>query len=117
MTVTQPASKTDALAAARARNQLVRRMREALHGRGLDIRERNKELVITSPGHLDKGRVHINLATGEASHSRTLWDYLGYLPGYGNGDEDQLGVDADAIAAIFTRPGMAPGLAPDGDAK
>lgn len=115
--MTQPVSKTEALAAVRARNGLVRKVREALHGKDLYVRERDKELVITRRGHPDKGRVYINLATGEASHCRTLWDYLGYLPGYGSGDIDQPSVDTDAIVAIFGRPGLVPGPAPEDEAR
>jgi hypothetical protein len=90
-------------------------VRDRLKDSGLQTRERDTELVISNPGNPDKGSVHINFATGEASHRRTLWDYLGYLPGYGSGDPDEAGVDTDAIIATLTRPGTGP--EGDGDSQ
>jgi hypothetical protein len=106
--VTQAAGGTDAVTRFRARNRLIRMVRDRLKSSGLQARERDKELVISNPGNPDNGSVHINLATGEASHQRTLWEYLGYLPGYGSGDPDAPGVDTDAIIATLTRPGTGP---------
>jgi hypothetical protein len=103
--VTQQASDVDAFAPVRARNDLIRMVRDRLKGQGLDIRERHKDLVISSPGHPEQGRIHVTLPSGEVSHQRTLWDYLGYLPGYGSGDTDEPGVDTDTIIATLTRPG------------
>jgi hypothetical protein len=100
--VTQPASDVDPLAAARARNLLVRTIRHRLKGKGLDIRERDHELVITSPGHPERGGIYVTLATGEASHRRTIWNYLGYLPGHGSTDPDKPTTDTDTIAAVLT---------------
>lgn len=101
--VTPAASDNDFFARVRARNELVRTIRERLKGQGLNIKERDSELVISSPRQPEKGSIHITFATGEVSYRRTLWDYLGYLPGYGSGDPDELGVDTDAIIATFTR--------------
>jgi hypothetical protein len=68
------------MAAFRARNELIRTLREQMKGKGLDTRElENDRLVISRPGHPDKGRIYINLRTGEVSHRRTIWDYLGHL--------------------------------------
>lgn len=106
--MTLTAEQADALARARARNLLVREIRARLKGQGLDIRERNHALVITSPGNTEQGSIHINLATGEASLKRTLWNYLGYLPGYGNGDIDEPRFDTHTITATLTQPGTGP---------
>src|SRR5579875_3238293 len=95
-------SNQDAFALIRARNELIRAVREQLKGRGLDIREREHELVISSPGHPEKGAIHITLSTGEVSYRRTLWDYLGHLPGYGSDDPDEADEDMNAIAAKLT---------------
>jgi hypothetical protein len=100
--VTQTRDEPDIFARFRARNELVRKLKEQFRDRGLDVRERDNEVVISSPGHAENGSVHFTLATGEVSHRRTLWDYLGYLPGYGSGDPDEPAADTDAIAAIFT---------------
>jgi hypothetical protein len=99
--MTHPASDVDPLAAIRARNLLVRTIRHQLKGKRLDIRERDHELVITSPGHPERGGIHITLATGEASHRRTIWNYLGYLPGHGSTDTDKPTVDTDVIITIL----------------
>jgi hypothetical protein len=108
---------SDPFAATRARNQLVARLREALKGRNLEIRERRHELVIACPGHPDRGRVYINLTSGEVSHSRPVWTYLGYLPGYGPdrdpGDDGEARVDTDVITTILTSPETAIGPHPD----
>lgn len=105
----QAAHAADNLARARARNLLVRDIRERLRGQRLDIRERDHDLVISFPGNPEKGlSVHIVLATGEVSLKRTVWDFLGHLPGYGSGDPDQLLVDTDKIAAMLIRPDDGP---------
>jgi hypothetical protein len=97
---------TPALRAFRARNQLIQHIKDALKGRGLDTRERVKDLVISHPGHPERGRVHITLASGEASHARTVWEYLGHVEGHGPGREpdDEPRVDADLITKILTQP-------------
>jgi hypothetical protein len=101
--VTQTQGETDRFARFRARNALIRTVREQLKGKGLDTRElQNDELVISCPGHPEKGRVYINLRTGEASHRRVLWDYLGYLPGYGSSDADTPRIDTDTIVTTLT---------------
>jgi hypothetical protein len=82
----------------RARNMLIRTVKTLLKGAGLDIRELANELVISNPGHPEKGRVYVTYASGEVSLRRPSWDYLGYLEGYGgDGQEAKLRVDADKI--------------------
>ena len=111
--MTQTTGESDIFARFRARNELVRKLKEQFRDQGLDIRERDNEVVISSPGNPENGSVHFTLATGEVSHRRTLWDYLGYLPGYGSGDPDEPAVDTDAIAAIFTGSGVASDPVPE----
>jgi hypothetical protein len=77
--MTQPARDTDELRAFRDRNTLIRTVRTMLKGTGLDIRELANGLVISHPGHPERGRIYITYARGEVSHRRTIWDYLGYL--------------------------------------
>jgi hypothetical protein len=104
--VTHPADDSDPFAQTRARNRLVQTIRESLKGRRLDIRERRSELVIADPGHPEHGRVHINLASGEASHACTFWTYLGRIEGHGT-SRDPYGepqVNADVITGILTGP-------------
>jgi hypothetical protein len=94
----QAASEVDTIAALRARNILIRTVRTRLRGAGLDVRELASELVISHPGHAERGRIYIRYATGDVSHKRTIWDYLGVLGGYGGTDPDaEPGVDAAAI--------------------
>ncbi|MGH3158346.1 MAG: hypothetical protein ACRDNF_17480 [Streptosporangiaceae bacterium] len=102
--MTQRPDETEAVAQTRAQNLLAREIRDRLKGQGLDIRERDKHLVITCPRHPDKGKsIHIVLASGEVSLKRTSWDYLGHLPGHGSGDPDEPGVNMDTIIAMLTR--------------
>jgi hypothetical protein len=106
----QPPSEVDALAAVRARNTLIRTVRTRLRGAGLDVRELATQLVISDPGHPERGRIYITFATGDVSHKRTVWDYLGHLDGYGSTDPDaEPSVDIAAIAgALSGRPSHAP---------
>ena len=55
-----------------------------LKGTGLEIRELARELVISNPGHPGQGRIYVTYATGEVSHRRVVWDYLGCIDGHGN---------------------------------
>lgn len=103
------ADDTDRFASVRARNTLVRSLREALKGRGLNIRERRKELVISVPRHPERGRVYITLASGEVSHVRTIWIYLGHLPRHATDHDldDEPQVDTNMIAAMLAGPDAA----------
>lgn len=93
----------DSLQSFRARNTLIREVRTLLKGTGLDIRELANELVISNPGHPEQGRIYVTYATGEVSHRRTIWDYLGYLHGHGNdGEGAELTVSAEKIIHILT---------------
>ena len=104
MAVPETGGSQDTIARLRARNKLIRTVREQLKGRGLDIREREHELVISSPAP-EKGSIHITLSTGEVSYRCTLWDYLGVLPGCGPEDPDEPAVDLETIAARLTGQG------------
>jgi hypothetical protein len=108
--VTQPAPIPATVTRLRARNTFIRTVRTALKGKGLDIRERDRELVITYPHHPEHGRIHINLASGEASHTRTIWTYLGHVDGHctSHDPDDTPAVDADLITAILTQPDTLP---------
>jgi hypothetical protein len=105
MPVTLTEHDTDAVTLARARNRLIRAVRERLRGSGMDIRELAKELTVSSPGHPEKGRLYINLSTGEVSHRLPAWAYLGHLDGYGTDrDPDEPTVDTAKILTILTGP-------------
>jgi hypothetical protein len=53
-----------------------------LAGSGLDVRDRDKYLVISKPGNSDQGRIYISYTSGEVSWQRPQWQYLGHLKGY-----------------------------------
>jgi len=95
--MTQPASETGAVAALRARGALIRAVREQLRGSGLEIRERASELVISHPGRPDHGRIYITYTSGDVSHRRTSWEYLGHLDGHGRNPDAEPSVKAAAI--------------------
>ena len=82
MPMTQTSDELLTVRLCQARARLWATMRDRLAGFGLEIRERERELVISNPRDPDKGRIHINFATGEVSLKRTIWDYLGYLQGF-----------------------------------
>jgi hypothetical protein len=101
--MTPTVSNTNAFQVLRARNMLVQAVRTQLKGSGLDIRELETELAISSPGHPDYGRVYITYANHDVSHRRTIWDYIGRFdiqPGI-PGDSDP-SVDAHTIIAMLT---------------
>src|ERR1700728_204269 len=104
--MTQPASEADAVGAVRARNTLIRTVRTQLRGAGLEVRELASELVISHPGHPERGRIYVTYASGDVSHKRTIWEYLGHLDGYGSPDPAaEPPVDPAAIiAALNGRP-------------
>jgi hypothetical protein len=89
--------------ACRARTVLLGVVREMLAGRGLDIRDREKDVVVTNPRDPDKGRVYINHATGEASWMRPVWEYLGHLQGYAQAPEADPDTEPVADAAAILR--------------
>lgn len=101
--MTQITGDTEALQAFRARNRLIRTVRNRLKGNGLDIRELAKHLVISLPGHPEHGRIYITYATGEVSLRRCTWNYLGRLDGYGSTDpESEPSLSAERIIALLT---------------
>jgi hypothetical protein len=97
--MTQTTDEAGAFQALRARNEPVRAVRSLLKGAGLEIREREKELVISNPGDPEMRRIYITYATGEVSLRQVLWDYWGYLDGYGRAlwadPENEPGVEVD----------------------
>ncbi len=74
-----------------------------LAGSGLDIRDLDKELVISNPRDPDKGRIYINYTTGEVSWRRPVWDYLGYLKGYAQAIETDPDTEPVTDAQTITR--------------
>jgi hypothetical protein len=107
----QAEGETDALAVFRARNKAVREVRERLKGYGLDVRERDSNVVISSPGHPEKGRYYIALTSGEVTQRVTFWDYLGHLEGHGAGRDPDECVSLGTIIAALTSPGSVPRMA------
>jgi hypothetical protein len=108
--MTQQTYETGALQAFRERNALIRAVRTLLKGSGLDIRERARGLVISNPGHPEHGRIYITYISGEVSHCRTTWDYLGHIHGHGSADpDDEPPVNTDTIIGALTgQPGTPP---------
>jgi hypothetical protein len=93
----------DSLKAFRERNALIRDVKNRLKGSGLDIRELVNDLVISYPGHPEKGRIYIPYASAEVSLRRPTWEYLGHLEGHGSNDHDpELCVDAGKIIRTLT---------------
>jgi hypothetical protein len=100
--MTQPPTDADTFAPTRARNQLIRTIRDRLKGHHLDIRETTQHLVISRPGHPENGRIYITYATAEASHRRTTWEYLGRLDTHHNSDpDDESPITTDTIITIL----------------
>jgi len=83
----------------RARNALCRQVRALLAGSGLEIRELARELVISNPRDPHRGRIHVNYKTGEVSWTMTVWDYWGYLEGYGGTPGSDPGGDTAVTAS------------------
>jgi hypothetical protein len=105
--MTQTTDETNILQAFRDRNALIRAVRTKLKGSGLEIRELTNHLVISHPGHPEYGRIYITFATGDVTHRRTLWDYLGHLDGYGptEPDADPCVTATQIIAALGDEAG------------
>ena len=89
----------------RARGVLRQRVQALLRGSGLEIRELTSYLAISNPVDPEKGRIHINYVTGEASLKRITWDYLGPLQGYEPDDDPDREPAADATKIITTLTG------------
>jgi hypothetical protein len=101
--LTPAATEPDAFQQIRARNALIRAVRTLLKGTGLDIRELASELVISNPGHPEHGRIYVNYISGDVSHRRTIWDYLGRIHGYGSvGPDAEPPVNAHTIVSLLT---------------
>jgi hypothetical protein len=81
--MTQESDELTAVQLCQAQTRLRRMVGELLVGSRLEIRERNKALAISNPLNSERGRIYIRYATGEVSLRQTVWDYWGYLDGYG----------------------------------
>jgi hypothetical protein len=108
-----PGSSHDALTAFRDRNILIQAVRDQLKGTGLDTRELTHHLAISTPGHPERGRIYIAYDTGEISHRRTTWQYLGNLHRHTttpdpNPDPDEPTADITTIINILTTPATPP---------
>jgi hypothetical protein len=103
--MTPPPAEPTAVQLCQNRARLRRTVRDLLTGSGLEIRERDKELVISNPRAPEKGRVHITYAAGEVSLRQTIWNYWGYLGGYSQPPEadpdSEPGVTASKIIAAL----------------
>lgn len=97
----------------RARNRLSRKVRGLLAGSGMEVRELARELIISNPQDPHRGRIHVTYETGEVSWSKTVgdytvWDYWGYLDGYGNAPDGTLSgepaIGASRIISTLTGP-------------
>jgi hypothetical protein len=100
--MTDAPGKPSAIQLLRARNAAVHTVTDLLTGSGLQIRERTYELVITNPGDPEKGMIHVAYADGYVSLERPEWNYLGYLPGYGDTDDRDPRISADKILGALT---------------
>ena len=94
-------TEVTAIQLCQTRSRLRRTVGDLLAGSGLEIRELERELVISNPRDPQKGRVYITYASGEVSLRLTIWDYWGYLDGYGRplwADPDsEPGIEASRI--------------------
>jgi hypothetical protein len=97
------ADDLDSVRLVRARNTLHALVRDMLTGRGLEIREREKALVISNPRNPDMGRIYINYLTGEMSWRRPVWTYCGYLKGYAQAPEADPDTEPPADAQTIIR--------------
>jgi hypothetical protein len=102
--MTHTADTTGTFAAIRARNELARKLRGHLKGHRLDAREQGNDLVISRPGHAEKGRYHVNLASGDVTHRITIWDYCGHLAEHGPGHDPGDCITLATIIANLTAP-------------
>jgi hypothetical protein len=80
--VTPTPTELEAVRLCKARTTLHALVREMLTGSGLEIRDRDRKLVISNPRDPDRGRIYINYITGEVSWQRPVWVYCGHLKGY-----------------------------------
>jgi hypothetical protein len=67
-----------AMARSRARQAVTR----LIAGTRLHFQLYAYELVVINPRELSTGTLHVDYASGLVSWERTVWDDLGYLPGY-----------------------------------
>jgi hypothetical protein len=101
--MTQVPDELETVRLVRAMNKLMTLVRDILAGSGLDIRFREKNLVISNPRDPDKGRIYINYLTGEVSWWRPVWDYFGYLKGYASAPEADPDTEPVVDAQVITR--------------
>jgi hypothetical protein len=93
----------DSVRLVKSRNKLHALVREILAGRGLEIRELEKRLVISNPRNPEMGRIYINYLTGEMSWRRPVWNYCGYLKGYAAAPEADPDTEPVADAQTIIR--------------
>jgi hypothetical protein len=92
-----------AVRSCRARNTLLTLVRNMLAGSGLDIRDRDKYLVISNSADPDQGRIYINYRTGEVSWQRPVWQFFGHLKGYASAAEADPDTEPVADAQTIIR--------------
>jgi hypothetical protein len=89
---------------ARDRYEARRRVTAMLRGAGLRIRELKYELAISNPRAPERGRIHLEYASGDMSLVQTTWSYLGRLQGYQDETDDrEPGVGAAEILGALGR--------------
>jgi hypothetical protein len=70
---------------------------------GLQVKERENELVITNPGDPDRGQIHVDYADGYVSWERVAWTYWGTLEGFEDVGEGMISMDKIREALAPTR--------------
>jgi hypothetical protein len=101
--IAETAEDLDSVRLVKARNRLHALVRDMLAGHGLEIREREKALVISNPRDPDMGRIYINYLTGEMTWRRPVWNYCGYLKGYATAPEADPDTEPVADAQTIIR--------------
>src|ERR1700683_2792026 len=71
--VTPTPTELEAVRLCKTKTTLHALVREMLTGSGLEIRDRDRKLVISNPRDPDRGRIYINYITGEVSWQRPVW--------------------------------------------
>jgi hypothetical protein len=101
--VTPTPTELEAVRLCKARTTLHALVREMLTGSGLEIRDRDRKLVISNPRDPDRGRIYINYITGEVSWQRPVWTYFGHLQGYAQAPEADPDTEPVADAQAILR--------------
>jgi hypothetical protein len=104
--MTHPPDEPTGIQKLQARTALRKKLETLLRGSGLEIRELASNLAICNPGDPDKGRIYVGYVSGDVSHKRTLWSYLGPLQGYEPSDDPDREPAVDAATIITTLTGQ-----------